>query len=504
MTAFFRRSRARTATSLAAVVALSLTMGAAETTFGSSTQQKAATSFDLDNGNVFFEVLYPEINPAVRKYVSQTGVDAPLVLRVTTLVTNGWFDAIAPYHSTAVGVYSDLGRRPADEAKNRNKNIAIMYASYRVLNSVLPQNRVGWRDMMKKVGLDPDDTSEDRTTPVGLGNLAGNAVVSARAHDGLNQLGDTDRTYNRQPYQDYTGYKPVNTPYELRDPSRWQPAVLTKGNGIFTVQQFVTPQWRFTKPYSYKDPKQFTVPAPRNSDHHNRAAYRKQVDEVLAASAALNDERKMKSQFFNDKFLGVGYPTIAEAVNHGLRLDEYVHASFAGDVAAYDGGIAAWHNKARYDAVRPPTAVRHVYGKKHVTAWGGPGKGTVDDIPAVEWQPFMELPDHPEYPSGSTALCAAVAQVGRLTHGTEKVDISYRFERGSSFIEPGITPAKTLELNWKTWSDYVRDCGLSRLWGGVHFKSAIEASWKMGKPIGEHAYAFVQSHVKGERPGTGR
>ena len=40
----------------------------------------------------------------------------------------------------------------------------------------------------------------------------------------MNQLGDEGgRQYNRRPYEDYTGYKPVNTAYKLSDPSRWQP-----------------------------------------------------------------------------------------------------------------------------------------------------------------------------------------------------------------------------------------------------------------------------------------
>jgi hypothetical protein len=42
---------------------------------------------------------------------------------------------------------------------------------------------------------------------------------------------------------------------------------------------------------------------------------------------------------------------------------------------------------------------------------------------------------------------------------------------GSSRIEPGITPAEDLTLHWDTWTDVERECGSSRLWGGVHFRS---------------------------------
>src|SRR5262245_49010141 len=95
-------------------------------------------NFDFDTGNAGIEVIIPSVIPALAQ---TTGLnDAPIILRHTTLITNAWFDAIAPYHPTAVGVYSRLGRRPPSEGTtNRNKNIAMFYASYRILNSLMPR-----------------------------------------------------------------------------------------------------------------------------------------------------------------------------------------------------------------------------------------------------------------------------------------------------------------------------------------------------------------------------
>ena len=129
------------------------------------TTPTVGASFDFDHGNAAIEVVIPAAIPAILGTVSAGANDASLVLRITTIITNAWFDAIAPYHSTAVGVYSRLGRRPAEEsATNRNKNIALIYASYRVMNSLLPQHAADWRSMMASVGLDPDDahTSSNR------------------------------------------------------------------------------------------------------------------------------------------------------------------------------------------------------------------------------------------------------------------------------------------------------------------------------------------------------
>ena len=114
--------------------------------------------------------------------------------------------------------------------------------------SLYPTRKSVWDAMLTDVGLDPKIQSQDIYTPEGLGFLAGKNVLINRLGDEMNQLGDQLRKnepkkYNRNPYSDTTGYVPKNTAYELTHPSNWQPAIVTQGNGIFRVQQFVTPQF---------------------------------------------------------------------------------------------------------------------------------------------------------------------------------------------------------------------------------------------------------------------
>ena len=78
-------------------------------------------------------------------------------------------DATAPYAAPAVGVYSRIPHRPASEsATNANMNIALLYASYRVFLSLLPNQEETWRAMLSDLGLDPDDDSLDPSSPIGL------------------------------------------------------------------------------------------------------------------------------------------------------------------------------------------------------------------------------------------------------------------------------------------------------------------------------------------------
>ena len=457
------------------------------------------TAFDLATGNACVEVIIPRVIPAIFGSVSPNANDATLVLRVITLLTNGWFDAIAPYHPTAVGVSSSLGRRPAGERTVANKNKAILHASHVVLRSVMPDDADTWADMVRSVDLDPDDDEMSPTNPVGIGNRAGSEVVAARERDGMNQLGDEGgRTYNFRPYVDYLGYEPVNSAFDLNDPGRWQPSVIRQGIGLYRSQQFATPHLRVTTPYAYPDPAAFEVAPPADSDPAN-AGYRRQADEVLAASAALTDAQKMTAELFDNKILGLGFSALFAAQSRGLSLDEFVHYDFMTNMAGFDTAIAVWHEKHRHDAVRPFSAIAHLYGDRPVTAWGGPGKGTVTDLPASEWRSYLGTADHPEYPSGSSAFCAAHAQASRLYFGSDELGWSFPVSQGSSRIEPGVTPAVDITLGpWETWTQLVEECGLSRKWGGVHFLSSIEAGKEIGERVGTLAHDFVRAHVAGD------
>ena len=460
----------------------------------------AQPPFDLDTGNAPFEVVIPLGITAILEDISPTAGDVTLIFRVTTLVTNAWFDAIAPYHPTAVGVYTRFSERQSDPT-NRNKNIAILHASRRVLDSLFPHRAAQWEEMLVLAGLDPMDASLDPTTPVGIGNLAGMGVVAGRLHDGMNQLGDEGGClYHCEPYADYLGYEPLNTADKLRFPSRWQPAIVSKGNGLFSVQQFVTPQMRVTTPYSYDDPEAFRAPFPWASQVWNFNAYREQAKEVLKASADLTDEQKMMAELFDHKFNSVFSAVAFTVFSRQMTLEESVIVEFLTNMASFDTAIAVWNDKHRYDAVRPFSAIRFLFKNQLVTAWGGPGKGTVADLPGSEWTSYLDVANHPEYPSGSASFCGAHAQVMRRLLGSDELGFSIPVPAGSSRVEPGVTPSADLVLTWDTWTDLEQDCGQSRLWGGVHFAASIPAGMAIGHAVGDLAYEFVERHLAGDVP----
>jgi hypothetical protein len=269
------------------------------------------------------------------------------------------------------------------------------------------------------------------------------------------------------------------------------------------VQHYVTPQYALTLPYSYDDPQDFGVAPPLKSykmGPHGHHKYREQADHVLEVSANLTDEQKMYAELFDDKIRSLGFSTIFASLSRGLSLMEFVHHEMTVQSAAWDVGIIVWQEKTQWDAVRPVTAIEHLYDDDLVSAWGGPGQGTVD-VPANLWKEYLNVADHPEYPSGSATFCSAHAQSARRFLGSDTLNWSVPAPRGSSVIEPGVTPANDIVLGpWATWTQFETECGLSRLWGGVHFRDAIVEGHPLGRAIGDQAYSFVKRHIEGNAP----
>ena len=92
---------------------------------------------------------------------------------------------------------------------------------------------------------------------LGIGNIAGKNAAQQAKDDNMNILGNKGKNHEDlfHPYYDYTGYAPINMATRIIDPTRWQPAILKRGDdhyGAFVSQQFITPQLREIPPFTFK------------------------------------------------------------------------------------------------------------------------------------------------------------------------------------------------------------------------------------------------------------
>jgi hypothetical protein len=130
--------------------------------------------------------------------------------------------------------------------------------------------------------------------------------------------------------------------------------------------------------------------------------------------------------------------------------------------ALADAGIAAWETKYTYRSWRPITAIR---------------LANADDNPATSadrsWQSFLETPAHPDYVSAHSTYSGAAAAVLK------------RFDSISSTLK-----FTSLDLpsqrSFRSFEQAATSAGLSRIYGGIHTRSANRSGLKLGKNIGNY------------------
>jgi len=415
--------------------------------------------------------------------------------RALAIVHTCMYDAWAAYDARALGTAFLSGlRRPPDERTLTAKEVAVSYAAFTALVDLIPSQRPLFEGVMEEIGLDSRDESTDPSTPAGVGTAACQAVLAWRHHDGSNQLGDVN---GGAPYSDYTDYLPLNSPTILIDPNRWQPLVTPAG----TPQAFLAPHWRYVTPFALARADQFR---PRPPAMYPSAEYFEQVEAIRLISASLDDRKKVIAEYWSD---GPGTETppghwsrLAQFVSRRDRhdLDADVKMFFVLGNALLDVSIAVWDCKVSFDYVRPVSAVRFLYAGQLIEAWGGPGRG-MQLIPGDQFQSYIPTPPFPEYTSGHSAFSAASATVLRLVTGSPYFGATYTFNAGTSAIEPGVTPARDVVLSWRTFDDAADQAGLSRRYGGIHFRQGDLESRQMGRSIGllvwRRASTFFRGHM---------
>ncbi len=447
-----------------------------------------------------------------------------MAARALAIVHTCMYDAWAAYDERAVGTQLRGGlRRSASERTEANKERAVSYAAYRALVDVLPADKESvYEPLMRELGYDPSDNSLDIETPTGIGNVACAAVLEFRHHDKSNQLGDMVQIEaagtGLNPvgiYGDWSGYKPVNQPGTVPvhfplvkplNPDHWQPLTYTDSTGSLVVQMFAGAHWCYIIPFAMTKGEEFRSSVEPGPSKYGSREYEKQAEELVALSANLTDRQKMISEYWSDGPYTEQPPghwahfaQFVSARDHHT-LDDDVKVFFALTNAMLDASIAAWDAKRNYDSVRPVTAINLLFNGKRIRAWGGPGKGSVE-MDGSRWTPYQNAtsptPPFPEYVSGHSTYSTVGAHILALSTGSDRFGDSVTLPKGSSKIEPGLTPAKPVTLTWKTFTEAAEEAGMSRRYGGIHFASADLAGRKLGRLVADCAWAKAQTYFEG-------
>lgn len=441
----------------------------------------------------------------ISREIDKVGARPTIISRQHAIWATSMYDAWAAYDGKAVG--TRLGgklRRPAEERTLENKQKAISYASYCSLLSLFPSDKDFLDATMKKFGYDPADKSIDPTTPQGIGNLAAQAVIDYRLHDGANQLGDEPGS-NGKPYSDYTGYKAVNAPDKIVDPDRWQPITFTKPDGTKFTPGYLTPHWGKVKPFAIDSAEQFR-PGPPPTTKTDDALLRKETDQVLAYNANLTPAQKAVVEFMRDGPRSTAQSghwlrfaqDVSKRDKHGVDQDVKVYFLVANTVL--DAFISCWETKRFYDASRPWTLIRYYYAGKTITGWAGPDGGT-KEMPAEEWHPYSPdvfiTPPFPGYTSGHATASGASGKVLELFTGSDKFDF-YAIRKCCELTEKVYGDEVRLEL--PTFTAVANMAAISRAMGGYHIPIDNDVGLKVGRELAMFTWPKFQAYFNGTAP----
>jgi hypothetical protein len=427
--------------------------------------------------------------------------------RALAIVHTATYDAWAAYDETAVG--TRLGgtlRRPAGEHTLANKEKAISFAASRALADLFPAQSNLFNGIMFALGYDAADSSLDTTTPQGIGNTVAQAIIAFRHHDGSNQLGDTADTNGlivTTAYGDYTGYQPVNTTNAINDANRWQP--LLYSNGV--SPKFIGPHWSNVVAFALTNSAQFRPGPPAVT---NQARYRTQAREIIAFTSKLTDKQKVIAEYWADgprSELPPGHWhlfTQFVSERDGNNVDQDAKLFFVVANAVFDAGIATWEAKRFYDSVRPITAVHFLYAGKPLKDWRRDTNGHRITVSGEDWLPYQPgtfiTPPFGEYTSGHSAFSAAAAEVLKSFTGSDALNAQVTIFAGTSKVEPGIAPKKPVVLRWRTFTEAANEAGISRRYGGIHFKQGDIEARKLGRKVGRAVWQKAQTYFDGTAP----
>ncbi|MBC7947603.1 MAG: vanadium-dependent haloperoxidase [Chitinophagaceae bacterium] len=256
----------------------------------------------------------------------------------------------------------------------------------------------------------------------------------------------------------------------------------------------VEPHWKTIRTFFLDSAQQFKPAPPTPFDGAAHSPFMKLVRDVYAITSELKAEEKVIANFwdcnpFAVQFQGhmsIGLKKISPG-GHWMsitgiacqqtRLDfaktVFLHTLVA--MSLHDAFVSCWDEKYRSQRIRPETAIN-----KYVDA---------------RWQPFLQTPPFPEYSSGHSVISTAVAEL--LTHFL-----------GDSFayIDSSETYIGIPARRFSSFRSAAAEARVSRLYGGIHFRDAIENGGEQGERIGKYILAKLglQPFVKQElsRPAT--
>jgi hypothetical protein len=294
----------------------------------------------------------------------------------------------------------------------------------------------------------------EKANGVAVGQAAAQAILARRAADGATRL---------VLYSPGTGpgdWQPTPSPVPFDPPAAGDrlPAVL--------------PGWGNVTPFVLRSSSQFE---PDEPPALTSTQYARDYNEVMTIGEKFSGIRTAEqTQIARFWFEGspAGWSRIGRVVAENRRLNPWDRARLLAllNIAMADGFIAGMATKYEFNFWRPVTAIR-----------AGETDGNDETVADPNWISLLNTPAIPDYTSTHSVLGGAASDV--LLRFFDDDDVAFTTTSGVPFA--GIT------RSFASFSDAARENGNSRIYAGIHFRSAVEHGITQGNKIGR----FVFKHA---------
>ncbi len=265
-------------------------------------------------------------------------------------------------------------------------------------------------------------------------------------------------------------------------PDRWRPTPPAYMDAI-------EPNWGMLRPFTMDSSSQYRPNPPIPFDTSQSSAFFRQVKEVLETGRNLTDEQRAIAGFWDcnpyvvhvrghamfatkkitpgGHWMGI-VSVASRKANADLMRSAEAYARTS--IALADAFISSWEEKYRSAVIRPETVIN----------------AHLDE----QWEPLLQTPPFPEYTSGHSVISTAAATV-----------LTDQYGEGFAFDDDVEVKYGLPVRSFTSFSEAAAEAAISRLYGGIHYRMAIEEGVKQGRMVGENVVRRVHTRVKA---GAGR
>lgn len=415
----------------------------------------AEKTFDVRRGNTIQDWNASALN-IVRQWTTTSNdpyqgrivpSQPPMVARNLAMIHAAMFDG-----ANAVSGKYDGYRVDLPPQVGASESAAAAAAAFEVAKSLYPavdEIAVWQASLNETLAQVPDGTA--KTLGIELGRSVGKAILADRVNDGA---------------------KASSTYVPTTEVGKWRR----------TFPDFLPPllsQWPNVRPFALASGNEFRpVPPPAVGS----SEYATAVDEAMRMGGFQSSERTAEQTeialFWADGG-GTATPSghwnsIATDVtlSQGTGLLETARTFALLNIAMADAGIASWDAKYHYDVWRPIDAIRQADQDGNAVTQGDPN-----------WIPLLKTPPFPAYTSGHSTFSGAASAVLMQLFGN---DVPFKSSSDGHLAaeQRPLDPSQIVTRSFNSFEDAAEEAGLSRIYGGIHFRFDNSAGLLLGNRVG--------------------